>query len=195
MEVKTYKFNARKLILNNKFIFVILFISILLYSYLYSNAVTPLDNLLNIAMDSVTIDLLSKIVNALKSTYVQLAINITTIIFSIYIMSLLLFLIAKIDILISKTGEEIYYFEMVDAYFKSLYVIICDFLFKSFYIFCMRSYGMSNLTIAYGFLINLVQCFMIFRFLKHKKNSFILTKIIYMIAIIALFVFQLIVLV
>ncbi|MBU3182549.1 hypothetical protein [Clostridium psychrophilum] len=195
MEKKIFKFNYRKLIFNNKFIFVMLFMSILLYSNLYSHTITPLDALLKSITSSATpgnktMPLL--LVGVFKSSYVQLAINITTAIFSIYMMSLLLLLLAKIDIRISSTIEKIHYYEIVDAYIKSLYVIICDFLFKSFYIIIVgKAYELSRLTITYGFIINIIQCWVIFRFLKYKENSLILTKIMYLIAISALFIVQL----
>ena len=197
MEIKISKLNIKKFFFNNKLIFLFLFISILLYSNAYSNSLTPLEILLSNLVDasSKDLELLLGIINVFKITSVQVSINLTTIILSIYLISLLLLITTKIDIKLSKKSYKIYYYEIVDAYFKSLYIIIADFLFKAIYIYFFKSYELNILSASYGLIINFIQCFLILNSLNHKKNKLIFTKVLYILSIIALFAFQLFVLI
>ena len=114
MEIKISKLNIKKFFFNNKLIFLFLFISILLYSNAYSNSLTPLEILLSNLVDasSKDLELLLGIINVFKSTSVQVSINLTTIILSIYLISLLLLITTKIDIKLSKKSYKIYYYEV-----------------------------------------------------------------------------------
>lgn len=134
----------KKLFLNKIFIFLLLLSSITIFSQVYARIHTPIDDFVafvnsidpeseEFAAIPVEADVIRSILYTLKSPYLQVTFNVTYVIFSLFISSLVFMVTVRKDERLVLPEHKTSYNEIVDLLYLTLYVSCFKFLFNTVY--------------------------------------------------------------
>lgn len=164
-EVRINKKNVFHLLNKNTVIILLLFLSILLFSFQYSNSWTIMDEIQHeitssIAAENtndVSTEGISNIFTVLKSPQFQIITRLVTAIVTIYIISFVIWLISRLDKVVFKVKHDLKYYHITDALYKSMYILIADFIIQSIYMVAYQEAMTGILSIIYTLFIIILQ--------------------------------------
>lgn len=146
----------KKIATNNFFIIGLLLVSIIVYCFFYERSITGLSEVLSqLGADIKSVvtegemDLYISLADIAKSMYVQVPTNFIITLFTIYISSIFILIVIKIEQVARKHDSiKLSFTDIVDCFYISLYVVILNFFIKSIIMLAIGS-SVETFSIVY----------------------------------------------